>query len=406
MKYRFQLYGDGIHDDFPAIQEMLDSGVSSVYLPAPEKNYLISATLKIHSNQSLRLDRFSLIRLADHANCCMSENADPENWDANIALEGGIWDMNHNNQRPNVYHFPDEYGKLFADYQKEQNFSPDNRLFANAFSGHCFRFNSIKNFTFSNLTIQNPVVYGAQFGFIENFTVENITFDYTEGSPKLWNLDGVHFEGGCRNGVIRNLKGACHDDLVALTCDDGLNGDIENILIDGIIAEGCHSALRMLSYKHHIKNVHLTNVYGTFYLYVACMTKYYDFPGTVGMFENIVIDNVFASFCKGTVDVPGNYTPFLQIGDNVRITRLKIENFIREESVCNLPTIGIGRNTLIDNLEMDNVHLENKTGLGMACVSNEGTIKRFTAVNCVCSGASFLENRGIIDKADVFAKCL
>ena len=35
---KYQLYGDGIHDDYPAIQEMLDSGMQVVYLPVPEKN--------------------------------------------------------------------------------------------------------------------------------------------------------------------------------------------------------------------------------------------------------------------------------------------------------------------------------------------------------------------------------
>ena len=31
------LYGDGIHDDYPAIQEMIDSGACEVSLPVPEK---------------------------------------------------------------------------------------------------------------------------------------------------------------------------------------------------------------------------------------------------------------------------------------------------------------------------------------------------------------------------------
>jgi len=45
------LYGDGVRDDAPAIQSLLDSGVCEVRLPAPQKNYLIHETLKIHSNQ-------------------------------------------------------------------------------------------------------------------------------------------------------------------------------------------------------------------------------------------------------------------------------------------------------------------------------------------------------------------
>ena len=45
------LYGDGIHDDYEAIQELLDSGNCLVSLPMPTKNYLISKTLRVHSNQ-------------------------------------------------------------------------------------------------------------------------------------------------------------------------------------------------------------------------------------------------------------------------------------------------------------------------------------------------------------------
>ena len=82
----YPLYGDGVHDDYPAIQEMLDSGVSEVVLPAPNKFYVISKTLKIYGNQTLRLPRFAVIRLADMANCIMIENADFENFSENICL--------------------------------------------------------------------------------------------------------------------------------------------------------------------------------------------------------------------------------------------------------------------------------------------------------------------------------
>lgn len=34
---QYELYGDGVHDDYPAIQEMIDSSVCEVSLPAPKK---------------------------------------------------------------------------------------------------------------------------------------------------------------------------------------------------------------------------------------------------------------------------------------------------------------------------------------------------------------------------------
>ena len=55
------LAGDGVTDDTAAIQARLDSGTSCVYLPPPAKCYLISKTLKIGSDQELRLDRFSVV---------------------------------------------------------------------------------------------------------------------------------------------------------------------------------------------------------------------------------------------------------------------------------------------------------------------------------------------------------
>ena len=53
------LYGDGIHDDQPAIQEMIDSGLCEISLPAPEKFYLIKRAITIRSGVKLRFPRFS-----------------------------------------------------------------------------------------------------------------------------------------------------------------------------------------------------------------------------------------------------------------------------------------------------------------------------------------------------------
>ena len=64
--------------------------------------------------------------------------------------------------------------------------------------------------------------------------------------------DGIQLDGYCRFGRISNLKGATNDDLVAINADDNENespcfGPIEDISIDGLYAEGCHSAVRILS---------------------------------------------------------------------------------------------------------------------------------------------------------------
>ncbi len=84
-----RLYGDGIHDDTAAIQARLDNGDSLIYLPPPVKYYTISKTLLLHSGQELRLDRFSVIRLAPQSNCCMLSNDNHEEATATLPSPAG-----------------------------------------------------------------------------------------------------------------------------------------------------------------------------------------------------------------------------------------------------------------------------------------------------------------------------
>ena len=71
---KYILYGDGIHDDYPAIQEMIDNGGCEVCLPVPENKYLITKPIEIPSNFRLKLPRYAEIMLADGANCFMLKN--------------------------------------------------------------------------------------------------------------------------------------------------------------------------------------------------------------------------------------------------------------------------------------------------------------------------------------------
>ena len=70
----YTLYGDGVHDDTNAIQEMLDSGICEVALPAPESFYCISQTLRVHSRQTLRLLETAEIRLLPNSSFLCEEN--------------------------------------------------------------------------------------------------------------------------------------------------------------------------------------------------------------------------------------------------------------------------------------------------------------------------------------------
>lgn len=377
---KYELYGDGVRDDYPAIQELLDSGASEVVLPAPTKHYLISKTLKIHGGQTLRLGMTARIRLTKMANCSMIEDFDFGTWKENVVVDGGIWDMNHNEQDPNPWHFAGADGKSTHDKlgSSQTNFTAYSQhltQFPDVYTGFCMRFCRIKRFVLKNVTIVNPVTYGAQLGYVENFLVENIRFDYTEGSPNKWNMDGIHMEGHCKDGILRNLQGACHDDMVALTADDGLYGPIRNILVDGIFADGGHSAVRILSHGLPVENVRICNVYGKFYSKVIGLTKYHGGEDERGVLRNITIDNVVATSCAGTVGCVCPASPrLIWVQKGVDVENLRIEHFRREEEYSSAPLLLIEQGATVKRLRLKDISQKNLTDKKVAFLQIDGEI--------------------------------
>ena len=171
------LYGDGIHDDTAAIQELIDSGVCEVVLPAPKNYYLISKPLIIPSNFKLKLPRFATIKLADGSNCVMLQNKmvskpekrlhdawspfekrffyycdafSPEKEDVchDFEIEGGIWDFNNQRQDANPF--------------QTQIIDENNYL------GHIMLFYNVRNFKICNkvLLIVVTMLYITPTGLI------------------------------------------------------------------------------------------------------------------------------------------------------------------------------------------------------------------------------------------------
>ena len=84
------------------------------------------------------------------------------------------------------------------------------------------------------------------------------------------------------------------------------------------------------------------------------LSKYYAKNESHELFDNISIDNICASFSKGTQDVPGNYGPLIDIGSKLDINNLSISGLVRNENICFEPTIGIGENTKINHMLISN----------------------------------------------------
>ena len=372
----FQLYGDGVRDDTAAIQQMLDTRTAEVYLPAPQECYLISRTLKLHPGQTLRTAPTTRIRLADDSNCAMLENDDFDQYGEDLCVDGGIWDMNNVAQEPNPWHFPGKDGLTSRQRLGWPVFGTDPNLtrLPAVYSGFCMRFCRVRRFTLKNVTFRNPVTYGVQIAYAEDFTVRDIRFDYPLCNPKHWNMDGVHIEGHCKHGLIANLKGTVHDDLVAITADDGLYGPIENIVVDGVWAENAHSAVRLLSHGLPVKNIVLRNIFGSYYTYCIGLTKYYGGPEERGDMRNILIENVAACACPGTKDVAGGNHPLLWVQNGVDVDGLRIENVYREESTFPTPLLRVDATAHVTHLHLNNIVQKNLLGKPIPFLQLDGQV--------------------------------
>lgn len=413
MQYR--LYGDGIHDDTAAIQELIDSGVCEVSLPAPERFYLISKPLELPSHFRLVLPRFAEVRLADGSNCVMVRNKmvrkpgrrlpeeaygrtltqhiwgyvddfDPDFLCEDIELCGGIWNCNNQNQLPNP-----EQGRDFS---------------VREFYGCGMLFYHVKNFTFRNLTIKDPSQYGMAMDSVSYFTVENIEFDYNLGNPVPLNMDGIHLDGNCHYGTIRNLKGTCYDDLVAINAHEGTHGPITNIVIDSVYAENCHSAVRLLLVQEQVSNIHISNVYGTYYQYVVGLTKFY--PGeNTGCFDAVSIDHVYAAKCmpvrKGEFQHPKHVEdclPFIWVQGETVVKQLSVSHVHRREKTLPVATVHVGTNAKVERMLLDDITTTNETGTPMPLLRNKGHIHYLSMRRVDAAQDDTVENLGTIDQTE------
>lgn len=367
------LVGDGVHDDTAAIQARLDSGVACVYLPPPKDHYVISRTLKIGSEQELRLDRFTRIRLAPQSNCPMLENRTYRagtGTNVFVAVTGGIWDMDNLNQRGNFMQDP-ELAK-----SAPTKFDPD------FFFGMSMRFCHVDHLTVRGVTVRNPVNYGIEFGHVSYVTADDITFDYRQGNPTLLNMDGLHFDGFCHHLRITNLRGTCYDDMIALNANDGTcspeEGPISDVDIDGLYCDYCHSAVRLLSADAPVSRVTIRNVHGNFYVSAVWLTHHFWNRPAPGRFDDIVISDIFAAKAIPPPDVDGPWRrslPLIYVEGVANIGSLVMERIFRDERTLTAPTFGIDRReTHVDSLVIRDCRMTNRLGGPIRFFDNKGTV--------------------------------
>ncbi len=366
--------GDGMTDDTQGLQSLLDSGAGTIYLPKPLKHYLISKTLKIHSGQTLIVDRNAIIKLADRACVHMITNTDHIKGDSLITITGGIWDGNNITQTQE-YH---------ETHNGQVPYNPDRYL------GVLFQFNNVSDLRIAELTLKDPETFGFQGGNLLRFTIENITFDY---NLKRLNMDGIHIHGNCHQGRITNLKGTTNDDLVALNADDGSmfeisRGPITDIQIDGIWSDNGYRAVRLLSCGSPIKRIKISNIYGNYNYEVIGFTNAQVHPDSKSTFEDISINGIF---CSGSSKAGRQ----IWIESPATISNLTIYDYHRTEDLFPSDGIFTESGVSIDNFSISKITLVNRSGRPIVFLHNTGLIDNLNLIDVLLKGEAKNEVQSI-----------
>lgn len=307
--------GDGVADDTAAIQRALDGGRRTVVIPAGQ--YQITGTLRIDSHTTIKADAEATIRLADGAgtdvDVFLLANREFHEGNTHITVEGGVWDGN-------AKHNP-----------RGREGDPK------GYTGSAINFINVRHLALRKLTIRNAEAFAIRMCQIEDFAIEHIDFDYKVIRP---NQDGVHMNGYCFRGVIRNLRAltpqTTNDDMVALNADDDPNrvinlgmklGPIRDIKVENIQADDVYTFIRLLSVKHPIENITVSNVSGGCRVYAVNIDRW-RFPPGGGKIRNVTLRDFNVRKVDG-----GEYAkwsterPLIPIQSAVE--DLRIENFRR-----------------------------------------------------------------------------
>lgn len=303
----FGAAGDGVTDDYAAVQRALDAGADEVIFPAGQ--YLIGSTLKVHSFTTILAQagariihsKTSVKKRGDF----LLSNSDPLRGNSDITIRGGIWDGNF-------------------DPKTNTKCGNGNIFEPMACSGSVLNFVNIRGLVLEDMEIANSVVYFIRMGKLNGFIIRNIRFSAVMRS---FNQDGLHFGGECYNGLIENIRaitdGETNDDMIALNADDCITrqenrdltcGPIENIVIRDVYAKDCYTAVRMLSVHSPIRNIVIENMTCGVRCYAinmdcarrcgAPLVKEGDFPDGCGCIENIEIRNLKIYFTIQNLDNP------------------------------------------------------------------------------------------------------
>ena len=193
-----------------AFQKALDEN-EIVRIPASEEPYLIDAPVILPSDRRIEAEDGAVIRLAEGVRTLLFRNAHTSDGthrpvsgerDRNIAVIGGRWEESIDHR---------------AGYGYTGMIDTDRSYYG---VSTCMFFNNMDGLLLENLTFAHTAGFSVQIGDIKNAVVKNIAFAECYA-------DGIHVNGNMENLWIRDVRGQCGDDLVALNAYDWQNSSVD-----------------------------------------------------------------------------------------------------------------------------------------------------------------------------------
>lgn len=298
---------DGATDASPVLQGLLDEG-GDITIPAG--SYLLTETLRVHSDTSITAEPGAVFRLADgagrHCRNFLITNANPGNGNVNISLRGGLWDGNNPGNPRGTDHEPFSY------------------------TGVAVNLTNVRRLRISGLTVRDPESFFVRVGEVSDFEIENITLQADNLRP---NQDGIHVGGFSERGVIRGIRargrGVPNDDMVALNADDDVErqlnlgmrrGPIRDILVEDIEAEDAYTFLRLLSVDNPIEDITVRRMKGGCRMHGVNLNNW-RFPKGVGAIRRVSMEDIELTKTACSLEAPAVVKVCLAV-DDITIRRL------------------------------------------------------------------------------------
>ena len=327
------LYGDGIHDDTLALQQLLDrKGIVTVDRPGI---YLVSRTLIIRSDTRFVLSPGAKLLAAPMSRCALIENEHFAGGgrDRNIEIIGGVWDGNCDSMGLDAVYE--------AIHREDQPYSPG------LFKGKLIRFARVDRIMLEKMTVRNPVSYGIQIADVDGFVVRDLSFDYN-----------------------------CHFGTTV--------GEIANVDIRNLTAVNGYSGVRLLSAGNFdMRCIRISGVYGEYRHNAVLISHHNTRPNTRIWFDDITIEHVHAVKCP--TPLPDDCFRYWE-GSNHRLPVVWIETGIaaglitlrditrHEKHSTDGLLLQIDNGAQIDRLILDNIHQSMDPGVTAPFIINEASV--------------------------------